>query len=116
MTVLEVRTQDEMDRVLQNEFVVIDFSAPAWCVPCQRLAPHYKKVAEVLTDVVFVHVDIDEAEKALIDEYGVQSVPTVIGYFGGNPSPVSFGREFHSAPALLREVQGRVSDAESYNR
>ena len=61
--------------------VVVDFTA-SWCGPCQRIAPVFVKLAEEMTDVVFVKVDVDEnAEVA--EECGIQSMPTFQFYKSG---------------------------------
>ena len=61
--------------------VVVDFTA-SWCGPCQRIAPVFAKLAEEMTDVVFVKVDVDEnAEVA--EECGIQSMPTFQFYKSG---------------------------------
>lgn len=76
--VLEINDLDEFQKVLDaGDTVVVDFAAPAWCVPCKRFAPHFDKAAEQLNDVVFVAVDVDKAPWAM-EEYGVKGVPTVM--------------------------------------
>lgn len=62
--------------------VVVDFSAPEWCVPCRKFAPHYEKAAANLPDVEFILVDIDRDDTMPI-EFDVQSVPTVRLYRSG---------------------------------
>lgn len=58
--------------------VVVDFTAPSWCVPCQRFAPHFRAAAvSVKDDTKFVAVDVDNAPWSTLD-YGVRGVPTVV--------------------------------------
>ena len=89
----EVEWIEDKDRLtavlLSNPQVVIDFTAPSWCVPCQRFAPHYEKAAEsasLQSNIVgltkFVAVDVDKCPWAMLD-YGVQGVPTVVLYRQG---------------------------------
>lgn len=62
---------------------MVKFTAPAWCVPCQRFAPVYKTTAEYdKTDTTFLSVDVDNAPWAMAD-YGVQGVPTVVLFENG---------------------------------
>lgn len=68
--------------IAHNPTVVIDFTAPSWCVPCQRFAPHFDKAASSTDDVTFVAVDIDKAPWAVV-RFGVQGVPTVMLYRNG---------------------------------
>jgi thiol-disulfide isomerase/thioredoxin len=81
----EVEWIEDKDRLLtvlaSSPDVVIDFTAPSWCIPCQRFAPHYEKAAGN-SDAKFVAVDVDKAPWAMLD-YGVQGVPTVMLYRDG---------------------------------
>lgn len=82
--VIEVATLAELDDILADEKdVVVDFAAPEWCVPCQRLAPHYDRASEVVEGVTFVHVDIDQAPE-VANHYGIMSVPTVMRHRAGD--------------------------------
>lgn len=75
--VLWVEDQNELEEIIaENYKVVVDFTAPAWCRPCQQFASHFETAAEK-SDAVFVAVDVDKAPWAGV-EYGVQSVPTVM--------------------------------------
>jgi thioredoxin 1 len=59
-----------------NQVVVIDFFAP-WCGPCKQFAPAYENLANSIPAAVFVKVDIDQ-EPALVQYFGVRSVPTIV--------------------------------------
>lgn len=61
--------------------VVVDFWA-SWCGPCVRLAPIYDELAEELSHVRFVSVDVD-AEPELAQQFGVTSIPTLKFFRGG---------------------------------
>ena len=65
-----------------NASVVVKFTAPAWCRPCQQFAPVFKAVAELNDDTTFVAVDVDNADWAMA-EYDVRGVPTVVLFEGG---------------------------------
>lgn len=52
---------------------VIKFSA-TWCGPCKMLS---KVLEDVVTDIPFEHLDIDENQD-LAKQYGVRGVPTMI--------------------------------------
>jgi thioredoxin 1 len=62
--------------------VVIDFFAD-WCGPCKRVAPVYAELAEKLTDIVFIKVNVDEAEE-VAEGFEVTSLPTFILLNKGN--------------------------------
>lgn len=82
--VLWVEDADQLRDLIETEDqVVVDFTAPARCIPCQRFAPHFDKAAEtasvssdMLGRTTFVAVDVDKADWAVVD-YGVRGVPTV---------------------------------------
>ncbi|GFO12895.1 thioredoxin [Plakobranchus ocellatus] len=81
-----INVQDEDDfkkRVLEsNRPVVVDFHA-TWCGPCRLLGPRLEKlVAEEEGKVIMAKVDIDD-NSDLAMEYGVRSVPTVLGMKDG---------------------------------
>lgn len=65
----------EADVLGSDSPVVVDFWA-SWCGPCLRLAPIYDELAQEMTDVKFVKVDVD-AEPELAQRYGVTSIPTI---------------------------------------
>ena len=71
-----ITTKEEFEKLIkENDNVVIDFFA-TWCGPCKMLSPILEEVAQEVTDVVFVKVDVDEAEE-LASLFGIQSIPTV---------------------------------------
>lgn len=83
-----------------NKDVVVSFSALAWCVPCQKFYPHFRTVAEKMTDKVFAYVDADGMDEEFRREFPVQSVPTVIRYANGVETEV----KSRSTIPLLREL------------
>ncbi len=64
--------------------ILIDFWAP-WCQPCKQLMPLLEKIVNAAGGKVkLAKVNIDD-EKALAQAFQVQSVPTVIAVFQGQP-------------------------------
>lgn len=102
MTTLKVNDFEELQTVItSNPNVVVDFSAPSWCVPCQRLAPHYRAAALNLRESwVFAEVDIDQAPE-IQAHYGIMSVPTVLKFVNGQQVGPVQGR---TALALVKEL------------
>lgn len=81
--VVEVETVEELeDIVASNDKVIVDFAAESWCVPCQRLKPHYEAASDRVEDTVFVHADID-LHPDLQRQYNIMGVPTLRAYKGG---------------------------------
>ncbi|TRY67075.1 hypothetical protein TCAL_03457 [Tigriopus californicus] len=77
--VQQIADMDELRTQLTNagdKLVVIDFYA-TWCGPCKMIAPQIEEMASTMDDVVFLKVDVDEAEEVAA-EYNVTAMPTFI--------------------------------------
>ena len=81
--VMEVTTASFAAEVLQSPVpVIVDFWAP-WCGPCRMLAPTLDAVeAELQGKARVVKVNVDE-QQGLAVQFGVQSIPTLIFFKGG---------------------------------
>ena len=68
------------DLVADHDVVLVDFYAD-WCGPCQMMEPAVESVAAE-TDAAVVKVDVD-VHQSLAGEYGVQGIPTLLVFAGG---------------------------------
>merc|ERR1711935_1289467 len=85
MGVAQLATKADFTKALADagsKLVVVDFTA-TWCGPCQRIAPVFTKLAEEMTDVVFVKVDVDENEE-VAQQCGISAMPTFQFYKSGS--------------------------------
>ena len=79
--VKHVTKLDEVQAILmkasaEGKLVVIDFSAE-WCGPCKMIAPFYEELSELMPNVEFLKVDVDEAPDTSA-HYEVSSLPCFI--------------------------------------
>ncbi|WP_455716150.1 thioredoxin [Anaerosporobacter sp.] len=86
--VLNTSSFDE--KIKKDGVAVVDFFA-TWCGPCKMLAPVFEEVGSELSDKAgFYKVDIDESLE-IANEYGIQSVPTMLVFKDGEVVEKSVG-------------------------
>ena len=72
-----INNKAEFEQLIkENNNVVIDFYA-TWCGPCKMLAPIIEQVANEVSHVKIVKVDVDVAGD-LAELFGITSIPTVV--------------------------------------
>jgi putative thioredoxin len=86
-SIFDATTQDFQDRVVTASMdipVLVDFWAP-WCGPCKQLMPVLEAEVEAAKgEVLLAKVNIDENPE-LAQALRIQSVPTVMAFFQGQP-------------------------------
>ena len=76
MATLDLTQENFEKTVNDNAMVIIDFWAP-WCGPCKGFAPVFEKAAEAHKDVVFAKVNTDEQQE-LAGSFNIRSIPTLM--------------------------------------
>jgi len=101
-TATAVTEQSFEEEVLQSDKpVIVDFWAE-WCGPCHAVAPVLDRIVDEHNgDLKLVKVNIDE-QPALSQRFGVQSIPTIILFKGGEPAAAAIGAQ--PKPALEKAL------------
>ena len=100
---LAVTSGNFATEVLQSPLpVLVDFWA-AWCGPCRAVAPTVEALAsEYAGKLKVVKLDVDEAGD-VAGQFGVQSIPTLILFKGGQPVERLVGNV--PKPAIVSKIQ-----------
>ena len=84
------------DEVLKSELpVLVDFWAE-WCGPCKMLAPTLEEIAaEYKGRAKIGKLNVDE-NRTVAEKYGIQSIPTLILFHGGEIAEQAVGAKSKS--------------------
>ncbi|PAU82987.1 thioredoxin [Halorubrum salipaludis] len=93
---IQLTDPDAFDDYVAEGVVLVDFYAD-WCGPCQMMEPAVEAVASD-TDATVLKIDVDE-HQGLAGEYGVQSIPTLLVFAGGELAERMVGAQTEDALA-----------------
>ncbi|XP_053321833.1 thioredoxin-like [Spea bombifrons] len=82
--VRQIENLDEFNKALAeagSKLVVVDFTA-TWCGPCKMIAPFFQSLSEKYPDVVFLKVDVDDAQDVAA-HCNIKCMPTFQFYKDG---------------------------------
>lgn len=102
MPAVHLKDSEFEEKVLKSESpVLVDFFA-TWCGPCRMMAPIIDELSEEYQGKVTVYkMDVDENPQTA-SKYGIQSIPTLIFFRGGQPMDSAIG--FQSKDALKSKL------------
>lgn len=87
---IEITDQDFKQEVLDSQqLVLIDFWAP-WCGPCKMLGPILEELAQEMSNVKIVKINIDD-NLEVPSQLGIRSIPTMMLYKGGENIATKIG-------------------------
>ena len=91
MSVKSIKEDAFEEEVVKSELpVLIDFWAE-WCGPCKEIAPILQEISsELSNELEIVKINIDENPN-IPNQYGIQSIPTLIIFKKGEPIATKVG-------------------------
>ena len=92
--------KDELNRILDNNNVVLVNFSTQWCVPCKKMKPIIEDIQIENPNIKVLFVDAD-INKELVKEYQINGVPSVL--------------IFHNSQELFRNI-GIISKEELINQ
>ncbi|MDY6819297.1 MAG: thioredoxin family protein [Halobacteriales archaeon] len=81
----------DYEQTIENERLVLLYYWADWCGPCHALTPVLNELATEHPGLVIARLDADENETA-VEDYGVESIPTMILFKNGEPVEVFVGK------------------------
>lgn len=107
MATVELTTDNLVDTINNNDFVIIDFWAP-WCGPCQSFGPVYEEMSEKYPDIVFAKVNTEDQQE-IAAQFNIRSIPTLMIF----REQIILYAEAGALPAsAFEELIGRARDVD----
>ena len=90
--ILDGSNFDEHISAAADKPVIIDFFAD-WCIPCKRMAPALKELAEENEGkIIFYKVNVDD-DPGVAARYSVQSIPYFVSFKNGSVHKTMIGAQ-----------------------
>lgn len=104
--------EEQVGRKPEGEVWLVDFYAP-WCGPCQQLAPEWRSLAKMLSNMSHVHIgQLDCTKEAdICFNQGVQGYPTIRMYpmnSKGTAKYIPYKDQRRDAESLRKWVLGNL--------
>ncbi len=102
MSIQDITTEEEFNKLINNTFVIVDFYAQ-WCGPCKTFAPKFKELSLKYPNVKFAKVDVDEVQE-IADLCQVKSLPTFIAFENGQIFDSTIGANYEQVVKLINDL------------
>ena len=80
---LLILTEKNFQQTIMGERPVLVKFWAAWCEPCRRMAPKFRKVSKsYVGQILFAELNVDKA-KEIANRYQVNTIPTTILFIKG---------------------------------
>ena len=89
MSLIHVTKDNYAEIKASDKPVLLDFFA-TWCGPCRMIAPFIQQIADEHPEYVVAKIDVDE-EPELAQEFGIQSIPTLVVIKNGEVARTAAG-------------------------
>ena len=90
-----------------NSKVVVKFTA-GWCAPCSKISPTFQNLSKTQSpDIVFLEVDVDQAESELLTFVKVSGIPRFVAYHNQKKVGDMTGANEHDLTKLVQKLKGR---------
>lgn len=102
---VKVIGSSEFQAEISKGVVVVDFYAD-WCGPCKMIAPIFSELAQEMTEVKFIKVDVDKSPD-IANSYKVMSIPTIIVFKDGEEAEKIVGfKPKEGLAEIIQKVAG----------
>ena len=95
---MEIKTKEEFENFINNEYVLIDFYAD-WCWHCKMMSPILENISSSRDNIKIAKINVDKQED-IAKFYGVMSIPTLILFKNGQEVDKKIG---YTPEVLLNE-------------
>lgn len=75
---IEVKKKEELDKLLKEKKKVFIKFGQDGCGPCRLVETTLMKLEPEYPEITFIKVDCEECEDEVLDEFSIQSIPTLI--------------------------------------